>query len=151
MFEGQGFVTTPLDIGDRVGGAVEFAGLEAAPNMARVDAILSRLGRFLPGARLEGGGRWMGFRPSIPDSLPVIGSARQDRRVVYAFGHGHHGLTQAAATADLVAALVEGRPGALEAVPFSPQRFRLIGQHRRRGADEGTDPGRPGALPRLDP
>ncbi len=126
MFEGQGFVTTPLDSGDRVGGAVEFAGLQAPANMARVDAILRRLQPLLPDANLSGGERWMGFRPSIPDSLPVIGAARRDRRVLYAFGHGHYGLTQATATADLVAALVAGRPAPLDLGPFSPQRFSLF-------------------------
>ncbi|WP_018181127.1 NAD(P)/FAD-dependent oxidoreductase [Kaistia granuli] len=123
MFEGEGFVTTPLDSGDRVGGSVEFAGLEAAPNFKRVDAILGRLRRFLPEADLTGGDRWMGFRPSIPDSLPVIGTASGDPRVVYAFGHAHHGLTQAAATAELVAALIADRRPPIDLAPYSPQRF----------------------------
>jgi D-amino-acid dehydrogenase len=123
MFEGEGFVTTPLDTGDRVGGAVEFAGLDGAPNFARIDAILSRLKRFLPEARLERHTAWMGFRPSIPDSLPVIGRSRGDARIVYAFGHGHHGLTQAAITAELVAALIDDREPPLALTPFSPQRF----------------------------
>jgi D-amino-acid dehydrogenase len=122
VFEGHGFVTTPLDTGDRVGGAVEFGGLEAAPNFARVDAILTRLQPFLPEADLTGGERWMGFRPSIPDSLPVIGPAR-DPRVVLAFGHGHYGLTQGAITAEIVAALVAGRTPPLDLSPFSPDRF----------------------------
>jgi len=124
MFEGEGFVTTPLDTGDRVGGAVEFAGLEAAPNHGRTDAMVQRLTRFLPHLGSEPPARrWMGFRPSIPDSLPVIGCARRDRRVVYAFGHGHYGLTQAAVTAQMVAGLVEDRPGPVAAEPFSAQRF----------------------------
>lgn len=123
MFEGQGFVTTPLAGGDRVGGAVEFAGLAAASNYARVDAILARLSRFLPDAPLTGGERWMGFRPSIPDSLPVIGHGRSDDRVLYAFGHGHHGLTQAAVTAEIVAALVAGRAPPLDLQPYDPRRF----------------------------
>jgi D-amino-acid dehydrogenase len=122
-FEGYGFVTTPLDTGDRVGGAVEFGGLEAAPNFARVDAMLGRLKPFVPDATFDGGERWMGFRPSIPDSLPVIGRSRKDARIVYAFGHGHYGLTQAAATAQLVAAVLGGRAAALDLAPFSPQRF----------------------------
>jgi D-amino-acid dehydrogenase len=126
IFEGQGFVTTPLATGDRVGGAVEFAGLKAPPNFSRVDAILARLRRFLPHAELDGGDRWMGFRPSIPDSLPVIGQARQDERIIHAFGHGHYGLTQAAATADLVAAIIAGRAPALNMRPFSPQRFSSV-------------------------
>jgi D-amino-acid dehydrogenase len=123
MFEGHGFVTTPLDTGDRVGGAVEFAGLQAPPNFARVDAILDRLRQFLPHARVDGGTRWMGFRPSIPDSLPVIGASSASRSVVYAFGHAHHGLTQAAATAEAIAALLLGTPAAIDLAPFSAQRF----------------------------
>jgi D-amino-acid dehydrogenase len=123
VFEGEGFVTTPLDTGDRVGGAVEFAGLHAPPNFARVDAILTRLGRWIPGLDATGGERWMGFRPSLPDSLPVIGPSPNCARVIHAFGHAHHGLTEAAATAELVAALVAGRRPAIDLAPFSPGRF----------------------------
>ncbi|MCX5495952.1 FAD-dependent oxidoreductase [Kaistia dalseonensis] len=123
MFEGKGFVTTPLDTGDRIGGSVEFGGLDAAPNYKRVDAILSRLRRFLPDADLSGGTRWMGFRPSIPDSLPVIGRAAREPRVVYAFGHAHHGLTQAAATAEIVADLIADRRPTIDIAPYSPKRF----------------------------
>ncbi len=124
MFEGEGFVTTPLDTGDRVGGAVEFAGLEAAPNHSRTDAIVQHLRRFLPHLPSEPAAkRWMGFRPSIPDSLPVIGPAGKDRRVIYAFGHGHYGLTQAAVTAQMVAGMLEGGPGPIDESPFSAQRF----------------------------
>jgi D-amino-acid dehydrogenase len=124
VFEGEGFVTTPLDIGDRIGGAVEFAGLEAAPNYERVDAIVTRLRRFLPDLPAElNGPRWMGFRPSIPDSLPVIGPAGKTNRVLYAFGHGHHGLTQAAITAEMVAALVDDRPPPVAVQPYSATRF----------------------------
>ena len=123
VFENEGFVATPLDTGDRVGGAVEFGGLDAPANMARVDAILRRLRHFLPDADLSGGTRWMGFRPSLPDSLPVIGRANRTSRVIHAFGHAHHGLTQAAATAELVAALVAGRAPAIDLHPFRAGRF----------------------------
>ncbi|MBF9197599.1 NAD(P)/FAD-dependent oxidoreductase [Microvirga terrestris] len=124
MFEGEGFVTTPLDTGDRVGGAVEFAGTEALPNHSRTDAMVQRLTRFLPHVQSEPSAkRWMGFRPSIPDSLPVIGPAGRDRRVIYAFGHGHYGLTQAAITAQMVAGMLERRPGPVDGSPFSAQRF----------------------------
>jgi D-amino-acid dehydrogenase len=125
MFEGEGFVTTPLDIGDRVGGSVEFAGLGAAPNHERTSAMLARLKRFLPHFDADQPAtRWMGFRPSIPDSLPVIGPSGRDRRIVYAFGHGHHGLTQAAVTSRLVADLIEGRTGEIDPTPYSALRFR---------------------------
>jgi D-amino-acid dehydrogenase len=82
------------------------------------------LTRFLPHLQsVPAAKRWMGFRPSIPDSLPVIGPARRDRRVIYAFGHGHYGLTQAAITAQMVAGMIEGRAGPIDESPFSAQRF----------------------------
>ena len=122
-FGGHGFVVTPLDCGIRVGGAVEFAGLEAPPNFARSRTLLAKAKRFMPGLRTEGGKEWMGFRPSLPDTLPAIGPARADPRMLYAFGHGHLGLTQAAATARMVADLLAGRPPAIDLAPFRPQRF----------------------------
>ncbi len=122
-FGGHGFVVTPLACGVRVGGAVEFAGLDAPPNFARAKTLLAKAKRFMPGLRTEGGSEWMGFRPSLPDTLPAIGPAAADARVVYAFGHGHLGLTQAAATARLVADIVAGRAPPLDLAPFSPQRF----------------------------
>ena len=123
LFDGLGFVTTPLDSGDRIGGAVEFAGLEAAPNYSRVDAIIQRARPFLPDASFAGGNRWMGFRPSLPDSLPVIDRSGASDRIVYAFGHGHFGLTGAAATGELIAQLLSQQPTAIDLAPFSSQRF----------------------------
>ena len=122
-FGGHGFVVTPLACGVRVGGAVELGGLDAPPNFERARTLLAKAKRFMPGLATEGGVEWMGFRPSLPDSLPAIGSAMADNRVVYAFGHGHLGLTQAAATARIVADLMAVRPPALDLAPFSPQRF----------------------------
>jgi D-amino-acid dehydrogenase len=122
-FGGHGFVVTPIAGGVRVGGAVELGGLHAPPNFQRAQALLDKAKRFLPNLKTEGGTRWMGFRPSLPDSLPVIGPAPGEPRVLYAFGHGHLGLTQAAATAELVAALASGAPPALDLAPFSARRF----------------------------
>src|SRR5690606_29077034 len=98
IFSGHGFVVTPLETGLRVGGAVELAGLDRPPDYRRARAMLEKAQRFLPGLDPQGGREWMGYRPSLPDSLPVIGRARASSHVVYAFGHGHLGLTQAAAT-----------------------------------------------------
>lgn len=123
LFEGEGFVTTPLDIGDRIGGTVEFGGLSLAPNYRRVDAIVASARRFLPKARFDGGTRWMGFRPSLPDSLPVIGPASRCERVLYAFGHAHHGLTQSALTGDIIGALVGQKTLPFDIAPFSVRRF----------------------------
>jgi len=124
LFEGEGFVTTPLDIGDRIGGAVEFGGLTLPPNYKRVDAMVARARRFLPDARFDGGTRWMGFRPSLPDTLPVMSTASRSDRIIYAFGHAHHGLTQSAITGEIVAALVGAKPPPLDIAPFDVRRFR---------------------------
>ena len=122
-FGGHGFVASALSTGIRVGGAVEFGGLDLAPNYKRADAMLTKAQRFLPGLKTTGGTRWMGFRPSLPDSLPAIGPARDTTRVIYAFGHGHLGLTQSTGTATLVADLLTGQPPTIDLTPFSPQRF----------------------------
>ncbi|HEV7304665.1 FAD-binding oxidoreductase [Ensifer sp.] len=122
-FGGHGFVVTRLSTGIRVGGAVELGGLKLPPNFRRSEAMLTKAQAFLPGLKSEGGVQWMGFRPSLPDSLPAIGRARATDRVIYAFGHGHLGLTQSAGTARLVADLLTGHQPAIDMQPFSPQRF----------------------------
>ncbi|MGK9261574.1 MULTISPECIES: NAD(P)/FAD-dependent oxidoreductase [Sinorhizobium] len=122
-FGGHGFVVTRLSTGIRVGGAVELGGLDLPPNYRRSEAMLKKAQAFLPGLKPEGGVQWMGFRPSLPDSLPAIGRARATPRVIFAFGHGHLGLTQSAGTARIVADLLTGRTPAIDIAPFSPQRF----------------------------
>lgn len=122
-FPGHGFVVTPIGGGVRVGGAVELGGLTRPPDFRRSATMLAKAQRFLPGMRTEGGAQWMGFRPSLPDSLPAIGSSRASPRIIHAFGHGHLGLTQSAATGRIVADLVAGRQPPLDIAPFSPQRF----------------------------
>lgn len=123
VFGGHGFVVTPLQTGIRVGGAVELGGLQLPPNFSRADAMLKKAATFMPGLATEGGRQWMGFRPSLPDSLPAIGFSRRSRNIVYAFGHGHLGLTQSAATGRLVTELLTGAAPSLDLTPFSPQRF----------------------------
>ena len=122
-FGGHGFVVTRLSTGIRVGGAVELGGLKLPPNFQRSQAMLEKARAFLPGLKPTGGVQWMGFRPSLPDSLPAIGRARATPDVVYAFGHGHLGLTQSAGTARLVADLLTGQKTAIDIASFSPQRF----------------------------
>ena len=123
IFGGHGFVISKLTTGLRVGGAVELGGLDLPPNFKRSDAMLQKAMRFLPGLSAEGGRQWMGFRPSMPDSLPVIGPSRASPHIVYAFGHGHLGLTQSAGTGRLVADLLVGKPTAIDVSPFRPGRF----------------------------
>jgi D-amino-acid dehydrogenase len=123
IFGGHGFVITPLSTGLRVGGAVELGGLNRPPNFARSKAMLAKAAQFLPGLKTEGGREWMGYRPSLPDSLPVIGGASGNPNVFYAFGHGHLGKTQAAATARLIRDKVLGKSPAIDTSAFSAQRF----------------------------
>lgn len=123
MLAGYGFVMSPIARGLRIGGMVEFAGLTAPPNWARVDALVSRAKRVAPALSVDGGERWMGFRPSLPDSLPVISQSRRAAHVFYAFGHAHHGLTQAAATGELVADMISGKDPAVDLAPYAVDRF----------------------------
>ena len=123
-FQGHGFVTTPLDTGLRIGGAVELGGLDLPPNHARTRALYTKAQRLIRDLPAFGTGEiWMGFRPSIPDSLPVIGRSRNSPHIIHAFGHGHYGLTQSAATARLVADLIAERSLPIDLSAFSPQRF----------------------------
>jgi D-amino-acid dehydrogenase len=125
---GEGkFVATPMDMGLRFAGTVELAGLNAEPNWQRAQILLRqgqemypKLARSYPEARLT---RWMGHRPSFPDSLPVIDRASRTPDVVYAFGHGHTGMTGGSTTGKVVADLIAGRAPGIDLAPFSKGRF----------------------------
>ncbi|CAN7651624.1 NAD(P)/FAD-dependent oxidoreductase [Neorhizobium tomejilense] len=123
-FNDHGFVVTPLSSGIRVGGAVELGGLTLAPNYKRSEAMMKKAKNFLPELRTEGGRQWMGFRPSMPDCLPVISASTATPAIIYAFGHGHLGLTQSAATGRLVADIAARRKPAVDIEPYSITRFR---------------------------
>ncbi len=118
-------VMTPQGL--RLAGQVELAGLEAAPNWRRA-AVLRDFARQvfpalpanMPEAKVT---VWMGHRPSTPDGLPCIGPASGCPDVLYAFGHGHVGLTAGAATARLVADLIGGRKPQIDLAPYAAQRF----------------------------
>ena len=66
---------------------------------------------------------WMGHRPTMPDSLPVIGYSPKSDRVVFAFGHQHIGLTLGGITGKIVTNLAQGKPAQLDVSDFAPQRF----------------------------
>lgn len=123
IFADRKFVATPLSIGLRIGGAAEFGGLKALPNHARSRALVTLAHRYLPGLKDEGGVSWSGHRPATPDSLPVIGRSRASPNVVYAFGHGHLGLTQGPTTGKIVDDLLFGRKPCMDLAPFSATRF----------------------------
>lgn len=117
------FLITPMEMGLRIGGAVELGGLEAAPNYARARALLALGQRALPGLNVAGGREWMGFRPSMPDSMPVIGRSPRQSNVYLAFGHGHLGLTEGAVTGRLIGELVAGDKTSIDVTPFRADRF----------------------------
>jgi D-amino-acid dehydrogenase len=126
--DGDGkFVATPMATGLRFAGTVELAGLAAPPDWRRARILLAQGRKMLPGLAAfhpeERISVWMGHRPSLPDSLPVLGLARATPDVVYAFGHGHVGMTAAPMTGKVVADLVAGRPPAIDIAPFAPGRF----------------------------
>jgi D-amino-acid dehydrogenase len=121
------FVVTPMETGLRFAGTVEFAGLDAPPDWNRARVLLKQglamypgLARDVPEERLS---KWMGFRPSMPDSLPVIGPATRAANAFYAFGHGHIGFAGAAMTGRVIADLVSGKPPSIDAAPFSATRW----------------------------
>ncbi|AYF49034.1 FAD-binding oxidoreductase [Pseudomonas fluorescens] len=117
------FIMTPMTGGLRLAGTVEFAGLERPANMQRAWQLhrLSK-GLFRQDLSQEGATPWMGFRPSLPDSLPVIDRVC-DGKVLLAFGHQHLGLTQAAVTAEMVGALASGDQLQSGLAPYRLDRF----------------------------
>ncbi|MCG7520028.1 FAD-binding oxidoreductase [Ruegeria sp. Ofav3-42] len=122
-FSRHGFVASKINGGVRVGGAVELGGLTLPPNFKRAEILLRKAAEFMPGLKTEGGTQWMGFRPSMPDSIPVISVSPNAPSVVYAFGHGHLGLTQSAGTAELVGAMIDGAETPISLAPYSATRF----------------------------
>ena len=115
---------TPTEAGLRLAGGVEFAGLTAAPNLKRADALLKAVEPLVGPVDIRGAMRWMSFRPSMPDSLPVIGWAPRTTGAYLAFGHGHLGLSLAAITGRLVAEAMAERQPSLDLAPFSADRWR---------------------------
>jgi D-amino-acid dehydrogenase len=117
------FFVTPMEMGLRVAGSVELAGLNPPPNYARADVLQAQVEKVIPELSAKHVSKWMGHRPCMPDSLPVIGRATKFKNVVYAFGHGHVGLCSAAPTAGLVAEIIGGRPTNIDIAPYRPDRF----------------------------
>ena len=114
---------TPMEMGLRIAGQSEFAGNEAEPNYARADVLARQMQQIFPGISNVDSTRWMGRRPSMPDSLPVIGPASKMPNVYYAFGHGHIGLCGGAPTGRALADLIAGRTPGVNLEPFSVTRF----------------------------
>lgn len=123
LFKDDEFVAAPMNSGLRLGGTVELAGLDAPPNYKRTALLAKQLGGYFPSIDTSKRTDWMGHRPSLPDTLPVIGLSPSHANVVYAFGHGHVGMTQAAITGRLVSQLLMQETPELDLKPFSISRF----------------------------
>jgi D-amino-acid dehydrogenase len=112
-----------METGLRFAGTVELAGLERPPDMRRADILLRQGRRMFPKLEVGTVSRWMGHRPGLPDTIPVISRSPQYRNVFFAFGHGHMGLIGASVTGRLIAEMVAGRPPAIDVTPYRVDRF----------------------------
>lgn len=120
---GAKFVASSMADGVRCAGTAEFAGIDAAPDWRRADVLVRQAKRLFPALDTAKVSRWMGRRPSLPDSIPAIGPVPGHAGLFAAFGHCHYGFNQAPETGRLVARLLtEGRPN-VDLSPFALERF----------------------------
>lgn len=117
------FAATPMQKGLRLAGTAEFSSPDAPPNMARAEQLYKMASRYIPGLKAEGAQPWMGVRPSLPDGKPAIGRLLGSPNILYAFGHGHNGLTYSATTAAYIRDLALGLEQPVWAKAFSIDRF----------------------------
>ena len=118
----RGFYMTPMSDGIRVAGTVELAGFTETRNRALLDLVTVSSKRALPALGAPDR-EWLGFRPTLPDGVPVIGASKASERVVYAFGHQHLGLTLAGVSGRIVADLIARRAPPLDLASYRASRF----------------------------
>ncbi|MEM5338521.1 NAD(P)/FAD-dependent oxidoreductase [Paraburkholderia azotifigens] len=118
----RGFYMTPMDDGVRVAGTVELGGFSDERNRSLLDLLTFSSKRALP-ALQQPDSSWLGFRPTLPDGVPVLGRASASERVIYAFGHQHLGLTLAGVSGRIVADLVARRAPPLDLSRYAATRF----------------------------
>jgi len=118
----RGLYMTPMAQGIRVAGTVELAGLQPQKHAGLLNLLQFSARRALPGLGTPQA-PWLGFRPTLPDGLPVLGRSRNSERVIYAFGHQHIGLTLGGVSGAVVADLVAGRAPPVDLAAFAPGRF----------------------------
>lgn len=119
------FVMSPLDSGLRAVGMTELGGLKLKPFKQRFISLFHHSNKLLPTLKesiLETE-EWMGFRPTLPDSLPIIDKHPKYPHLLFAFGNQHLGLTQAAISAELIAGLMTERANIINCEPFKVNRF----------------------------
>ena len=123
IWPARAFMVTPTAGGIRVGGTVEMAGLDAAPDYRRARITVKRAQAALPNLRRENATEWMGHRPAFPDTVPVMSASAKVPGVFYATGHGHLGVTYAATNARLMADLITGAAPPIDMRPYRVDRF----------------------------
>jgi len=116
-----GFYAVPMARGLRLAGTVEIAALDAPENAGRL-GYLARKGAEMLGPLPDPDSHWLGFRPTMPDALPVLGPSPHSDRILHAFGHQHLGLTLGGLSGRIVTDLAEGRQPNLDISPFRPSR-----------------------------
>jgi D-amino-acid dehydrogenase len=116
-------IMTPMSCGLRMTGTVEFGGLRLPPEPTRFTMLARHMNALAAHIPTENATTWMGFRPSLPDHLPVLGRVPDGRNIYFAFGHQHLGLTLAGVTARIITAQVRGDQTEISLAPFAPNRF----------------------------
>jgi len=119
----RSFGVTPMEQGLRVAGTVEIAGLDAPPDERRAKALLANVRTMFPDVNTDGHRFWMGFRPSTPDSLPIVGEVAGRPGLFLAVGHGHFGMTGGPPSGRLLSQLINHQPTAFNAAAYGPRRF----------------------------
>ena len=122
IFLNRGFGITPMEQGLRVVGTVEFGGLDNPLNKKRINNLVNNAKYLFP-ELTEHYDEWLGFRPTLPDFLPVIGSSKNYKNLFYSFGHHHLGWTLGAISGKIVASMIAGEKTNLDLAPYSSSRF----------------------------
>ena len=123
IWPAKAFMVTPTAGGIRVGGTVEMAGLDAEPDYRRAKVTVKRAREALPNLACEDFTEWMGHRPALPDTVPILSASARTKGLFYATGHGHLGLTYAATTARLMGELITGAKPSVDLHPYRVNRF----------------------------
>ena len=118
----SGFYLIQIHDGVRAAGTVEIAGLNKLPNSSRIEMIERQSRKVLPQLG-NVKSTWMGRRPTLPDSLPIIGKSQKNNNVIYAFGHQHIGWTLGAVTGKIIDSLSRDHIPNIDISAYSPSRF----------------------------
>ena len=122
IFLDRGFGLTPMNQGLRAVGTVELGGLENPPSKKRIDYIIKCAKELLPQLTSHED-EWLGFRPTLPDFLPILGPSLKNKNIIYAFGHHHLGWTLGAITGKIISGIVMEEKTNLDLSPYSSSRF----------------------------